>query len=237
MKLRHAAALALVGWYLAVPSVLLAHTSADGPVMPANPNWCPEVPASPDPPHFDGRFGTWAEARKKCTGATNDIWTCGDLCAAARDLWNMKKAGVFDRPETFPPSTDKLQGPFPLPGGANGYILPAFPTPAPTSDSSGAVSALPNPNWCSDVPVSPAPPGITATYWDWDTKICTRGQRSDLRTCAFICMDARQRWKKSGPLGKSQGIQSTDKLQGPIPLPGGRNEYILPKLPTPSSGS
>ena len=132
MKPRPAAALMFACWYLMVPSVLLAHTSADGPVMPANPNWCPEVPASPDPPHFDGHYGTWAEARKKCTGATNDIWTCGDLCMAARDLWNMKKKGLLDKPDTFPSSTDKQQGPFPLPGGANGYILPAFPT-APRS--------------------------------------------------------------------------------------------------------
>jgi hypothetical protein len=210
MKFLHAAALALVGWYLMVPSVLLAHTkladtSADGPVMPANPNWCPEVPASPAPPYFDGHYGTWAEARKKCTGATNDIWSCGDLCMAARDLWNMKKKGLLDKPNTFPRCTDKLQGPFPLAGGANGYILPCFRAHAPTSDSSGNVSAVPsettaNPNWCSDVPPSPAPPDFEIKYGHWDSarKMCT-SKWADVRFCADLCLDARQLWniKKS----------------------------------------
>jgi hypothetical protein len=51
---------------------------------------------------------------------------------AARDLWNMKKKGLLDQPNTFPVSTDRPQGPFPLAGGANGYILPAVSTPTPT---------------------------------------------------------------------------------------------------------
>jgi hypothetical protein len=134
MNPRHAAVLALVGWYLMVQSVpvVSAHAAITPPPTTANPNWCSEVPVSPAPPHFDGHYGTWAAARKRCTSAGRDIYFCGDLCMAAQDLWNMKKKGLLDKPDTFPPSTDKQQGPFPLPGGANGYILPAFPT-APRS--------------------------------------------------------------------------------------------------------
>lgn len=48
----------------------------------------------------DGQYGTRAWARKKCTSATTDIYFCGDLCMAAKDLWNMRKAGVFNRTDT-----------------------------------------------------------------------------------------------------------------------------------------
>jgi len=133
MNIRHAVAPALVGWYLMVPG---ANAQQPTPATLRNPNWCSNVPASPDPPRFDGRFGTWAEAKKRCLNAGDkdrkNLERCGELCFAARDLWNMQKTGVFDRPDTFPSSTDKQQGPFPLQGGANGYILPAFPT-APRS--------------------------------------------------------------------------------------------------------
>ena len=112
--------------------VVSAHAAITPPPTTANPNWCSEVPVSPAPPHFDGHYGTWAAARKRCTSAGRDIYFCGDLCMAAQDLWNMEKKGLLDKPDTFPPSTDMQQGPFPLPGGANGYILPAFFT-APRS--------------------------------------------------------------------------------------------------------
>lgn len=106
----------LVGCYFMVQSVLLvplasAHAAADQQLTPANPNWCSEVPASPAPPHFDGHHGTWAAARKKCTSATREIYLCGDLCAAAKDLWNMQKAGVFNRTDTQKPVlTDQAKG-------------------------------------------------------------------------------------------------------------------------------
>jgi hypothetical protein len=141
MKTRRAGAIAIAGWYLMVQYVLLvpvvsAHVSSAQPPTPADPNWCSEVPASPAPPHFDGHYGTWAAARKQCTSTSRDIYFCGDLCMAAKDLWNMEKVGVFDRADSFPSATAKQQGPFALPGGANGYILPAAPSAAPTSDSS-----------------------------------------------------------------------------------------------------
>lgn len=105
MNLRHAAVLALLGCHLMVQSMLLvpavsAHTAVDQQPTPANPNWCSEVPASPAPPHFDCHYGTWAAARKKCTSATREGYVCGELCMAAKDLWNMQKAGVFNRTDT-----------------------------------------------------------------------------------------------------------------------------------------
>jgi len=91
--------------------------------------WCPDVPASPAPPHFERQYGNWAAVRKRCSRADRNVRDCVYRCIAARDLWNLKKAGLIDKPDTFPSSTDKLQGPFPLPGGGNGYILPAPPAP------------------------------------------------------------------------------------------------------------
>ena len=70
--------------------------------------------------------------------------SCASICINAIDRWNLQKAGRFDQPDSFPTPTDQPQGPFPLPGGANGYILPVQPPPAPsgpTSDAADAVSA------------------------------------------------------------------------------------------------
>ena len=102
MKPRQAAALALVGWYLMVQSVAVvsAHAAITPPATTANPNWCSEVPASPAPPHFDGHYGIWSVVRKRCTSAGRDIYECGGLCMAAKDLWNMQKTGVFNRTDT-----------------------------------------------------------------------------------------------------------------------------------------
>ena len=58
---------------------------------------------------------------------------CMYICEFTGELWSMKKASRLNCPNTFPLATDKPQGPFPLPGGAEGYILPA--QPAPTSGS------------------------------------------------------------------------------------------------------
>ena len=77
-------------------------------------------------------------------------------------------------------------------------------------------AALAIPNWCSDVPASPAPPGfeLRAGNWAYVRKACSSETSLNFRTCADICMDARARWKmkKSGHLSKSQSIRSTDKL-------------------------
>jgi hypothetical protein len=102
MKPRHAAALALVG----ASSIAIVFVFAEDtrgvkapqpiPTSSSRASWCPEVPASPAPPHFEPKYGTWAEANKRCLNVTDndsDQDECIGLCFAARDLWNMQKAG------------------------------------------------------------------------------------------------------------------------------------------------
>jgi hypothetical protein len=125
MNPRHAAALALVGWYLMVPPVLSAQSA--GPT--STPQWRPDAPASPPPPGFEHRPGDWTAARKMCGARLHDRG-CRYICSFALELWSMKKAGRLNQPNTFPPATDKPQGPFALPGGAKGYILPAQSAPS-----------------------------------------------------------------------------------------------------------
>ena len=96
---------------------------------PGNPNWCSDVPASPPPPNFDyGRPGNWAAFRKMCMSAGAGMG-CGYICGFAKDLWRLQKSGRLNQPNTFPSPTDKPQGPFPLPGGGSGFILPVQPAP------------------------------------------------------------------------------------------------------------
>jgi hypothetical protein len=102
LKPRHAAALALVG----ASSIAIVFVSAEDtrgvkaaqqiPTSSTRASWCPEVPASPAPPHFEPKYGTWAEANKRCLNVTDndsDQEECVGLCFAARDLWNLTKAG------------------------------------------------------------------------------------------------------------------------------------------------
>ena len=95
--------------------------------------WCPEVPASPVPPHFEPQYGNWAATRKRCQNSLVGDRGCGELCMAAENLWSMQKGGAFDKPNRVPPPTDKLQGPLHLPGGGNEYILPKRTAPTPSS--------------------------------------------------------------------------------------------------------
>jgi hypothetical protein len=97
-------------------------------LAPANPDWCSDVPASPSPPNFDQQRGEWAAVRYMCMHKRSDR-TCGELCQNAEERWRQQKAGLLDRPSTFPSPTDKPQGPFTLPGGAKRYILPMQPAP------------------------------------------------------------------------------------------------------------
>ncbi len=96
---------------------------------PRNPNWCSDVPASPPPPHYqaENRPNAWADTRKRCMNAVDTDWMCMDTCGTARELWQRAKAGTLNQPLTYPLSTDKLQGPFPLQGGAKGWVLPLPP--------------------------------------------------------------------------------------------------------------
>ena len=99
------------------------------PAALRNPNWCSQVPASPPPPYFEHHPGAWAAERQMCMNLDKNDRACASICINAIDRWNLQKAGRFNQPDTFPSPTDQPQGPFPLPGGANGYILPVQPAP------------------------------------------------------------------------------------------------------------
>jgi hypothetical protein len=102
MQLRHAAALALVGWYLMVPS---AKAQQPTPVALADPNWCPGVPAAPPPPGYEHRPELWTQASKECSRPyPGDEGSCADVCIDARRRWELKKEGRWGhlQPETNP---------------------------------------------------------------------------------------------------------------------------------------
>ncbi len=111
------------------------------PAVTAGPSWCTDAPASPPPPGFERRPGDWANVRKMC-GAHMYDRGCMRLCAFAEELWRRKRAGQLNQPNTAPSPSDQPQGPFPLPGGASGYILPARPAPVPSDPTSDATDAL-----------------------------------------------------------------------------------------------
>jgi len=133
-------------------------SAAPRAAAPRNPYWCAGVPASPPPPKFSAEV--WASIRHMCTN--NASVECMHECEAAMDLWERRKAGDFDHPPTSnPPATPtplkhsqvppegggsvdgysgpapaaaNLEGPFPLPRGAKGFIMhmPHAATAAPT---------------------------------------------------------------------------------------------------------
>ncbi len=105
----------------------------------ATPNWCSDVPASPPPPTFEHHPGEWAEARQLCMSARKGDRRCRYICADAQDRWRLQKSGRLNEPNTFPTPTDQPQGPFPLPGGGSGYILPEQPAPTPGGQRSDAL--------------------------------------------------------------------------------------------------
>jgi hypothetical protein len=123
-------------------------TAAPAPA-PRNPNWCPGVPESPPPPNWENVPGGWAQAYKACS-ADRSMFSpgqrhnmdveCRHACMGAKGSWGTSKNPPST--DTLPLSTGKPQGPFPLPGGGNGYILPAQPAPTPSNPTSDAVDAL-----------------------------------------------------------------------------------------------
>src|SRR5260370_23309066 len=112
-----------------------AATPQATPAALLNPNWCSDVPASPPPPYFEHHPGAWAEARQMCMNLSFDMG-CVYICGDAQDRWRLKKSGRLNQPNTFPSPTDQPPGPFPLPDGSSGYILPAQPAPAPSGPTS-----------------------------------------------------------------------------------------------------
>ena len=131
---------AIVIFVVMVPALIAMNANAQQPTAaptpaPRNPNWCADVPAS-TPPLNKISPQEWADIRKRCKNAVDTDWMCMNDCGAARELWQRAKEGTPKEPFTLPPATNKLQGPFLLPGGAKGWVLPVppgLPIPAVTA--------------------------------------------------------------------------------------------------------
>ena len=100
MKLRHAAALALVG--LAFVGQATAQQPTAKPLEARQ--WCSDVPAMPPPPHFEAtnRKGSWAVLHKQCLEAEAGPYsiltnTCMFICQGARELWQRANAGEIPK--------------------------------------------------------------------------------------------------------------------------------------------
>lgn len=107
----------------------LAQPRAASPTpTPQNPNWCAGIAA---PPGRTYSAAEWASIRQTCTNKIDpdNFYICSEACLAAQDLWERWRLGEFKHPPAskWPAPTDKLQGPFPLQGGAKGYIMPLVP--------------------------------------------------------------------------------------------------------------
>lgn len=165
------------------------------------------------PPKWASSAEAWSQFIDSCV--TNDT--------AART------GGAFDR--RFWDNCIKTCG---LANDAEGRIPP---TPATLNQSTTSRTPV-NPNWCSDVPASPAPPKFENNPGDWayTRSQCIKKPAADAG-CWYACQGARELWGrvKAGTLNLPQDHPSSTTVpQGPFPLPGGGSGYIAP-LP-PSSG-
>ena len=104
---------------------------------------------------------------------------CYHACGSAVGLWGTSKNPPTKSP--YPMSTDKLQGPFQLPGGGTGYVLPL-----PSFAVSPAAGSTPTPSQGSSNklgPLSPSPgsstgaPGPFSSYPGADLNVsnCNNG--------------------------------------------------------------
>ena len=100
MKLRHAAAIALVG--LAFVGKAAAQQPTTKPLETRQ--WCSDVPAMLPPPHFEAanRTGSWATLREHCIEAEAGPYsiltnTCMFICQGARELWQRANGGEIPK--------------------------------------------------------------------------------------------------------------------------------------------
>ena len=125
-----------------------AQTAAPTPApAPTNANWCPGVPESPPPPRW--LAGEWSGVYKGCSrlGLSHSEWVgCRHGCMGAQAAWATLHNPPPESP--FPLSTNVPQGPIPLPGGGEGYILPLLPPPG----TPGASPTRSAPQGSSDPP-------------------------------------------------------------------------------------
>ncbi len=105
-----------------------------------------------------------------------------------------------------------------------GSALAQSPATAPTPTAE-------NPNWCSDVPASPPPPGgnFRAAGWASIRQMCTRQlDFTDWETCMHACQGAEelwQRWKEGDfnqpPISNWPPPTPNPTKHFQVPLPGG----------------
>ena len=110
------------------------------------------------------------------------------------------------------------------------------PKPAQSENQSASSGTPANPNWCSDVPASPAPPHYENNPGDWahTRSQCMKESGFDIG-CIDDCLAARERWaaaKAGTPKAQETPKDSTTVPQGPFPLPGGGSGYIAPLPPS-----
>ena len=142
------ACIALVVAIFTALSAARAGAQQATPSAPLNPNWCSQAPSSPPPPQFEHKPGQWAAVRQICMNVRKADKGCADLCQTAEDLWNLQKSGRLNQPNTWPSHTDKPLRPFPLPGGASGYVVPAQPAPTPApADAAPSQSSVSSPSY------------------------------------------------------------------------------------------
>jgi hypothetical protein len=131
---------------MGVPADAQQATAVSTPTVP-NPNWCPGVPLSARPPQVQA--DEWTSRWQHCMNLGNVAgnFSCTNLCRGALEMqWRARmhaEGRPAEQPPKLPASTDKLQGPFPLQGGAKGWIVPLPPglqTPAVTATPAGAGS-------------------------------------------------------------------------------------------------
>jgi hypothetical protein len=118
--------------------VMEANRTFTTPPQPPLPKWCSPVPESPPPPRWNAKV--WAGEYEFCSSlipwADRSKWEgCMHACDAAAGDWGTSNNPP---PKKIYQSTNKQQGPFHLPGGTTGYILPLpGSTAAPAATPAG----------------------------------------------------------------------------------------------------
>lgn len=138
---------------------------------PLNPNWCSSVPVAFTPLQGVNHPGDWERIRQGCMNTAPIDEVCRDECEALEDLWQRKKSGYVPGKPTLPLSTNVPQGPFPLPGGGNGYIVPLPPTPAAAATPAAPQSSTDPTNY---------PPGPFSSFAAQDIDAISNGLPPDV---------------------------------------------------------
>ena len=115
---------------------------------------------------------------------------------------------------------------------------------APAYGQQPSAGATLGPNWCRNVPETPAPPKWKPEDWANTFKYCSSLNPANFASgevyhdefvgCRHACEGAQDAWATYKNPPHQNLYQSTTEPQGPMQLPGGTTGYILPLLPIPS---